>query len=237
MDQTANPNPAPGQEPKAGEDPVAALRAELEAIKAESVERVARLERELQAAKQAASASPQYPTTAEGWAYALQVAQLRATQDENLRPHLASLYSVYNEWARKEQALEAERHRALGRVDAELSRLGVSPDSRQSRIVKQAVAAGVPYEDLEATFLKLIKDTKVKEAEGRAVEAQGTAAKRGVIEGGQMRGRLPDDAAGPKVDPNAGIMQSLQALYRERAPSSVKFARTKANPGVAPTAK
>jgi hypothetical protein len=202
-----------------------ALEAE-RAARAEAEARMARIEAQLTEERHRASThAPRFPTTTEGWQYALQVAELRASQDESLRPYLQTLYQEYNRWAAEQGQRQAAKYREAGRLEAELTQLGVKPHSREHKAAIGLLEAGFTYEDVEHAYVSLLRETKVKEANKRAKEAQGQAANRGAIEGGEARGRPPAEATAAEPDPQASVMADLTRIYRERAPSSIKFAR------------
>lgn len=198
---------------------------ELEKIRAEMAEiraANASLKEELTRARQPADAS--LPTTAEGWHYAIQSAQLRAEQNEELRAYLPELMARYNQWAQQEQGRQQARQRDLGRLESELSRLGVSPESKQARAAQQLVQSGLSYDDVAEAYLDLIKSEKVEEANKDARSKQGKAATRGAIEGGEVRGTPPNEST-ESESPDDQFMRALVEGVRRRAPASVKLRR------------
>lgn len=196
---------------------------EMQAANEAAQARTAALERQLEDRQPQPA---QFPTTAEGWNYALQVAQMRAEANEELRPYLANLYARFQEWQAQDSQTRQDRDRALGRVDAEMSRMGIKTDSEQAMLARRAIESGVPYDAVERAYFGPLKELKVKEADASAKDKQVKEANQNAIEGGKTRGELPDEGGqDDKGTAHEQMMSNLTEMLRSRAPSSVKLAR------------
>ena len=196
---------------------------ELDAIRAEMAEMRA-ANRSLRDELAQKTPSNGMPTTQEGWHYAIQAAQLRAEQNEELAPHLPALIAHYNQWAAGQQEVVQARQKDLGRLESEFSRLGVDPDSAEHRTAIKLVESGLSYDDVESAYIGLIKKEKLKEAEASAKDKQGKAASRGAIESGAVRGSPPSEGTEEET-PDDQFMAALISGARRRAPASVRLRR------------
>jgi hypothetical protein len=196
---------------------------EMDAIRAEIAE-LRKANRTLQDELMQRRPSDGMPTTAEGWHYALQAAQLRAAQNEELAAHYPTLVARYNAWAAKEQETVHNRQKDMGRLESEMARLGVEEDSPEFRTASRLVQTGLSYDDVSNAYIELIKKEKLKEARASAKDKQGKAAKKGAIEGGESRGSPPAEGT-DKTTPDDQFMAALIEGARRRAPASVRLRR------------
>ena len=164
------------------------------------------------------------PTTQEGWHYAIQAAQLRAAQNEELAQHLPTLIAHYNAWAARQGEVVAARQKDMGRLESEMTRLGVDPDSAEFRTASTLVESGLSFDDVAGAYIDLIKKEKLKEANASAKDKQGKAATKGAIEGGTSRGSPPAEGT-EKETPDDQFMAALIEGARRRAPASVRLRR------------
>jgi len=232
MDPTLNVNPDDpqlddgGEEGLEEEDPVAQLRAELEkstaAFRAQEA-RMRQMEQDLAASRSAGAGQPQFPTTREGWNYALQFANAQAQADPALQPALQQLYAQFNQWNQRDTQQHETILRDVGRVEATLSQMGVERDSPHYNIAVKALRAGVPLDQIEAGYLATLREANVGKAKGAAKEKQVTAAQRAAIEPGEARGAPPRDDGNPKPTPQDQFMKSLKDHFLARAPASTKL--------------
>lgn len=218
-------------EPVVQRDPLAELekfRSEMEEFKGRIrslTEKNANLERENEGLKQGARpAGPVYPSSEEAWFYALQQAELRVQANPDLAPQLDHLKYVYQQWRGQAAAKEADRQRDSGRLEAALAQMGIEPDSPQYKIALRALAGGASYSEVEATYLKSLRDLSVQGAEKHAKGAQQRSAKQGAIETGEGGSRPEGDDTQAGPTPDSQFMASLTTAMRGRAPASQRLA-------------
>lgn len=189
------------------------------------VEKNAALEKELETHRERSTAgAPRYPTTEEGWFYALQQAELRVAANPDLAPQLEQLKYVFQQWRSQSSARQAEQMRDTGRLEAALAQMGIDQDSPHYKTALRALAGGASFAEVESTYLKSLRDLNLKGAEETAKKAQKKSAALGSIEPGEGGSRPEQDGASAGPTPQQQFMASLGAAMKGRAPASQRLA-------------
>lgn len=190
------------------------------------VEKNAALEKEVEGMRRSGGnqPGPQYPTTDEGWFYALQQAELRVAANPELAPQLEHLRYIQQQWRGQADTKRAEYQRDTGRLEAALSQMGLEQDSPHYKTALRALAGGSSFAEVESSYLKSLRDLNLKGAEGRAKNEQKNSAKQGSIESGEGGGRPDTDESRAEPTPQSQFMGDLFARMKAKAPASQRLA-------------
>jgi len=189
------------------------------------VEKNAALEREVEGLRRVGNQpGPQYPTTEEGWFYALQQAELRVAANPELAPQLEHLRYIHQQWRGQTETRKAEYQRETGRLEAALSQMGLEQDSPHYKTALRALAGGASFAEVESSYLKSLRDLNLRGAEGRAKNEQKNSARQGAIETGEGGGRPDPDGSRAGPTPQRQFMDSLTAAIKAKAPASQRLA-------------